>query len=128
MMETAILAVDDDIMVLNSLRMQLERNFVNHVLEFAQNVDEAIGVIDELRKNQIKLIVIVSDWVMPLKNGDVLAKYVKSIDETVKVVVLSGKLEESKVESYITSNTIDKVVLKPWDEANLMETIKSVIV
>jgi DNA-binding NarL/FixJ family response regulator len=127
-METAILAVDDDIMVLNSLRMQLERNFVNHVLEFAQNVDEAIGVIDELRKNQIKLIVIVSDWVMPLKNGDVLAKYVKSIDETVKVVVLSGKLEESKVESYITSNTIDKVVLKPWDEANLMETIKSVIV
>jgi DNA-binding NtrC family response regulator len=127
-METAILAVDDDIMVLNSLRMQLERNFANHVLEFAQNVDEAIGVIDELRKNQVKLIVIVSDWIMPLKNGDVLAKYVKSMDETVKVVVLSGKLEESKVESYISSNTIDRVVLKPWDEANLMEIIKSVIV
>jgi DNA-binding NtrC family response regulator len=127
-METAILAVDDDIMVLNSLRMQLERNFANHVLEFAQNVDEAIGVIDELRKNQVKLIVIVSDWIMPLKNGDVLAKYVKSIDETVKVVVLSGKLEESKVESYISSSTIDRVVLKPWDEANLMEIIKSVIV
>ena len=115
-------------MVLNSLRMQLERNFANHVLEFAQNVDEAIGVIDELRKNQVKLIVIVSDWIMPLKNGDVLAKYVKSIDETVKVVVLSGKLEESKVESYINANTIDRVVLKPWDEANLMEIIKSVIV
>ena len=127
-METAILAVDDDIMVLNSLRMQLERNFANHVLEFAQNVDEAIGVIDELRKNQVKLIVIVSDWIMPLKNGDVLAKYVKSMDEKVKVVVLSGKLEESKVESYISSNTIDRVVLKPWDEANLMEIIKSVIV
>jgi DNA-binding NtrC family response regulator len=127
-METAILAVDDDIMVLNSLRMQLERNFANHVLEFAQNVDEAIGVIDELRENQVKLIVIVSDWIMPLKNGDVLAKYVKSMDQTVKVVVLSGKLEESKVESYISSNTIDRVVLKPWDEANLMEIIKSVIV
>ena len=115
-------------MVLNSLRMQLERNFANHVLEFAQNVDEAIGVIDELRENQVKLIVIVSDWIMPLKNGDVLAKYVKSMDETVKVVVLSGKLEESKVESYISSNTIDRVVMKPWDEANLMEIIKSVIV
>ena len=126
-MESAILAVDDDIMVLNSLRMQLERNFARHVLEFAQNVDEAIGVIDELRKNHVKLIVIVSDWIMPLKNGDVLAKYVKSMDETVKVVVLSGKLEESKVESYITSNTIDRVVLKPWDEANLMEIIKSTI-
>ncbi len=121
------MAVDDDIMVLNALRMQLERNFKEYVLEFAQNVDEAIEVIDQLRGNSIKLIVIVSDWVMPLKNGDVLAKYVKSIDENVKVVVLSGKLEESKVESYITSNTIDKVIMKPWDEANLMETIKSVI-
>jgi DNA-binding NtrC family response regulator len=126
-MEAAILAVDDDIMVLNALRMQLERNFKEYVLEFAQNVDEAIEVIDQLRGNSIKLIVIVSDWVMPLKNGDVLAKYVKSIDENVKVVVLSGKLEESKVESYITSNTIDKVIMKPWDEANLMDTIKSVI-
>ncbi len=121
------MAVDDDIMVLNALRMQLERNFKEYVLEFAQNVDEAIEVIDQLRGNSIKLIVIVSDWVMPLKNGDVLAKYVKSIDENVKVVVLSGKLEESKVESYITSNTIDKVIMKPWDEANLMDTIKSVI-
>lgn len=126
-MEAAILAVDDDIMVLNALRMQLERNFQEYVLEFAQNVDEAIEVIDQLRGNSIKLIVIVSDWVMPLKNGDVLAKYVKSIDQSVKVVVLSGKLEESKVESYITSNTIDKVIMKPWDEANLMDTIKSVI-
>ncbi len=121
------MAVDDDIMVLNALRMQLERNFKEYVLEFAQNVDEAIEVIDQLRGNSIKLIVIVSDWVMPLKNGDVLAKYVKSLDQSVKVVVLSGKLEESKVESYITSNTIDKVIMKPWDEANLMETIKSVI-
>ena len=126
-MEAAILAVDDDIMVLNALRMQLERNFKEYVLEFAQNVDEAIEVIDQLRGNSIKLIVIVSDWVMPLKNGDVLAKYVKSLDQSVKVVVLSGKLEESKVESYISSNTIDKVIMKPWDEANLMETIKSVI-
>jgi len=126
-MEAAILAVDDDIMVLNALRMQLERNFKEYVLEFAQNVDEAIEVIDQLRGNSIKLIVIVSDWVMPLKNGDVLAKYVKSIDENVKVVVLSGKLEEVKVQSYISSHTIDKVIMKPWDEANLMDTIKSVI-
>jgi DNA-binding NtrC family response regulator len=126
-MNAAILAVDDDIMVLNALRMQLERNFQNYVLEFAQNVDEAIEVIDQLRNDDVKLIVIISDWVMPLKNGDVLAKYVKGIDESVKVVVLSGKLEEAKVESYIANNTIDRVVMKPWDEANLIEIIKNTI-
>jgi DNA-binding NtrC family response regulator len=126
-MNAAILAVDDDIMVLNALRMQLERNFQNYVLEFAQNVDEAIEVIGQLRNDNVKLIVIISDWVMPLKNGDVLAKYVKGIDASVKVVVLSGKLEEAKVESYIADNTIDRVVMKPWDEANLIEIIKNTI-
>jgi len=123
----AILAVDDDILVLNSLRIQLERNFKDHILEFAQNVDEAIGVIDDLRSQDIKLIIIISDWVMPLKNGDELAKYVKNIDSSVKVVVLSGKLEEIKVQAYIENNTIDRVVMKPWDEAYLMEVIKNEI-
>jgi DNA-binding NarL/FixJ family response regulator len=123
----AILAVDDDILVLNSLRIQLERNFNDHILEFAQNVDEAIGVIDDLRSQDIKLIIIISDWVMPLKNGDELAKYVKNIDSSVKVVVLSGKLEEIKVQAYIENNTIDRVVMKPWDEAYLMEVIKNEI-
>ena len=127
-MNTAILAVDDDILVLNSLRIQLERKFGNdYVLEFAQNVDEAIGVIQDLKSEEIELIVIMSDWIMPGKNGDALAQYVKQINPKIKVVVLSGQLQENIAVQMIESKEIDSIVTKPWSEEHLIGIIEQAI-
>lgn len=123
-MKTAILSVDDDILVLNSLRIQLERHFgESHLLEFAQNVDEAIMVIDEISSTGVELIVIISDWIMPSKNGDVLAQHVKAINSKIQVVVLSGQLQEDKAQALVDNKTIDKVMLKPWSEDDLVQVI-----
>jgi DNA-binding NtrC family response regulator len=127
-MKTAILSVDDDILVLNSLRIQLERHFGDtHLLEFAQNVDEAIGVIDDITSTGVELIVIISDWIMPSKNGDVLAQHVKAINPKIQVVVLSGQLQEEKALALVESHTIDKVMLKPWSEEDLVNVIKNAL-
>lgn len=127
-MKTAILSVDDDILVLNSLRIQLERHFgETHLLEFAQNVDEAIGVIDDITSTGVELIVIISDWIMPSKNGDVLAQHVKAINPKIQVVVLSGQLQEEKALALVESHTIDKVMLKPWSEEDLVNVIKNAL-
>jgi DNA-binding NtrC family response regulator len=127
-MNTAILAVDDDILVLNSLRIQLERRFgQEYVLEFAQHVDEAIELIEELHNGEIKLIVIISDWIMPGKNGDVLAQYVKNMNPEIKVVVLSGQLQESIAQQMIDSKEIDSIVSKPWSEDHLIGIIENAI-
>ena len=127
-MNTAILAVDDDILVLNSLRIQLERKFgEQYMLEFAQNVDEAIGVISDFSSSKIQLIVIISDWIMPGKNGDVLAQYAKKIDPSIKVVVLSGQLQESIAKQMIDSKEIDSIVTKPWSEEHLIAIIEKAL-
>ena len=127
-MKTAILSVDDDILVLNSLRIQLERHFgETHLLEFAQNVDEAIGVIDDITSTGVELIVIISDWIMPSKNGDVLAQHVKAINPKIQVVVLSGQLQEEKALALVESHTIDKVMLKPWSEEDLVNVINNAL-
>jgi DNA-binding NtrC family response regulator len=127
-MKTAILSVDDDILVLNSLRIQLERHFgETHLLEFAQNVDEAIGVIDDITSTGVELIVIISDWIMPSKNGDVLAEHVKAINPKIQVVVLSGQLQEEKALALVESHTIDKVMLKPWSEEDLVNVINNAL-
>jgi DNA-binding NtrC family response regulator len=127
-MKSAILSVDDDILVLNSLRIQLERHFgETHLLEFAQNVDEAIGVIDDITSTGVELIVIISDWIMPSKNGDVLAEYVKAINPKIQVVVLSGQLQEEKAMALVASQTIDKVMLKPWSEEDLVNVINNAL-
>ena len=123
-MKTAILSVDDDILVLNALRMQLERHFGDrHLLEFAQNVDEAIEVIEDINGTGVELIVIISDWIMPSKNGDVLAQHVKGINPKIQVVVLSGQLQEEKAMALVANQTIDKVMLKPWSEEELVSII-----
>jgi DNA-binding NtrC family response regulator len=125
----AILSVEDDQEALNALRMQLERNFSDeYVLEFAQNVDEAIAVIDDLISSSVNVILLLSDWYMPVKNADVLVDYIKSKNPHVRVIVLSGQLDMQKAGQMLEDQIIDRVMMKPWDEAALVSQIKSFLV
>jgi DNA-binding NtrC family response regulator len=122
----AILSVEDDQEALNALRMQLERNFSDeYVLEFAQNVDEAIAVIDDLIASKVNVILLLSDWYMPVKNADVLVDYIKSKNPNVRVIVLSGQLDVAKAGQMLEDHFIDRVMMKPWDEAALVSQIKT---
>lgn len=122
----AILSVEDDMEALNALRMQLERNFSDeYVLEFAQNVDEAISVIDDLIVQQVNVILLLSDWYMPVKNADVLVGYIKSKNPQVRVIVLSGQLDITKAGQMLEDQIIDRVIMKPWDEEALVKQIKT---
>ena len=122
----AILSVEDDQEALNALRMQLERNFSDeYMLEFAQNVDEAITVIDDLINQNVKVILLLSDWYMPGKNADILVHYIKSKNPIVRVIVLSGQLDITKAGQMLEEHIIDRVIMKPWDEAALVSQIKS---
>jgi response regulator RpfG family c-di-GMP phosphodiesterase len=122
----AILSVEDDQEALNALRMQLERNFSEeYTLEFAQNVDEAITVIDDLISSEVNVILLLSDWYMPVKNADVLVAYIKTKNPNVRVIVLSGQLDNTKAGQMLEDQIIDKVIMKPWDEATLVSHIKT---
>jgi DNA-binding NtrC family response regulator len=71
MANSAILCVDDEMIILESLKEQLQRHFGDQFLyELAEGVDEAWAVIDELYAEGIRLLVIVSDWLMPGVKGD----------------------------------------------------------
>lgn len=122
----AILSVEDDQEALNALRMQLERNFSDeYLLEFAQNVDEAITVIDDLISQKVNVILLLSDWYMPIKNADLLVDYIKTKNPNVRVIVLSGQLDIVKAGQMLEDQIIDRVIMKPWDEATLVGHIKT---
>ena len=71
MSDAAILCVDDEVSILRVLKEQLKRLFGRqYVYEFAQSAEEAWQVIDELEQEQIKILIIVSDWLMPNVRGD----------------------------------------------------------
>lgn len=126
MVNKAILSVEDDPEALNALRMQLERNFgEQYLLEFSQNVDEAISVLDDLLADEVNVILLLSDWYMPGKNADVLVDYIKSKNPLVKVIVLSGQLNVEKASQMLEEQIIDRVIMKPWDEVALVNQIKT---
>jgi len=92
----AILTVDDDALVLVSIRHQLERHFsTEYVLEFAESAREGLEVIDGLNQDGIKLVVIICDFFMPGMNGDEFAREVKSSYPHLEILMLTGQADRS---------------------------------
>ena len=74
---------------------------------------------------EINIILLLSDWYMPGKNADVLVNYIKSKNPNVRVIVLSGQLDIAKAGQMLEEHIIDRVIMKPWGEAELVSQIKT---
>jgi DNA-binding NtrC family response regulator len=62
MSESAIICVDDEVVILDSLKKQLKRKFGDRfIYEVAESAEEAWVIIEELNSDGIKVIAIVSD-------------------------------------------------------------------
>ncbi|HEY9670537.1 MAG TPA: hypothetical protein V6D11_03775 [Waterburya sp.] len=63
MSKPAILCVDDEGVVLESLEIELQRAFADTCLyEMAESADEALEIIEKLQEESSNIIVIVSGW------------------------------------------------------------------
>ncbi|MFN9941386.1 MAG: hypothetical protein ACK56I_18095, partial [bacterium] len=74
---------------------------------------------------KVDVILLISDWYMPGKNADVLVNFIKAKNPAVKVLVLSGQFDTQKAGAMLENNFIDRVMMKPWDEAALVGQIKA---
>lgn len=62
MSKPVILCVDDEVVVLNSLKIQLKKEFGDtYLYEVAENADEALEIIEEIKEDDNDILVIVSD-------------------------------------------------------------------
>ncbi len=69
----AILCVDDDHIILGSLKIQLMQEFNDEfIIETAESGDEALEILDFLTERSIHTLVIITDWLMPEMKGDEL--------------------------------------------------------
>lgn len=125
MASSAILCVDDEMPVLQVLNEQLKRLFGNQfVYEFAQSAEEAWVVIDELKEDQIKILVIVSDWLMPGLKGDEFIKQVYQKFPEVITVLLTGQADEAAIERARQQGNLYACLHKPWKEEDLAQIVR----
>lgn len=128
MSDAAILCVDDEASILKALKEQLKRLFGNqYVYEVAQSAEEAWIVIDELEQEEIKILIIVSDWLMPNVRGDEFLTRVHERFPEVITVMLTGQADETAIERARKQANLYACIRKPWAEKELEEIINTAL-
>ncbi len=126
MSKKAILCVDDESTILTSLGDQLQSHFGDrYVYEFAESADEALEVIEELNKDGLEILVIVSDWLMPGMKGDEFLIQVHQQYPNIVTVMLTGQANEEAIERVRREANLHHCLYKPWREEELIETLIS---
>lgn len=128
MSDVAILCVDDEDSILQALKQQLNRCYGRQYLyEFAHSVDEAWIVIDELDESNIKILIIVSDWLMPGVRGDEFLSDVHQRFPAIVKVMLTGQADEVAIQRAREQADLYACIHKPWTEAELRTVIDTAL-
>jgi CheY-like chemotaxis protein len=123
-----ILCVDDEVIILDNLKEQLQRYFGDRYLyEVAEGVEEAWQVIEELYEEGVRILVIVSDWLMPGIKGDEFLIAVHERYPEIVTVMLTGQADEAAIDRVRTQANLHACLRKPWTEAELVQTIETAL-
>lgn len=126
MSKLVILCVDDEVAILDSLKIQLKNAFDDtYLYEAAESADEALEIIEELEEDGLDIIVIVSDWLMPgIKGDEFLIQIHKKFPRVVKIM-LTGQADEAAIDRATKKANLHRCLYKPWTGEELVEAIKS---
>ncbi|MBE9125433.1 MULTISPECIES: response regulator [unclassified Coleofasciculus] len=128
MSNTAILCVDDEGVILESLKEQLKRHFGSQYLyEVAESAEEAWDVIEELQDEAVNILIIVSDWLMPGMKGDEFLIQVHQRFPGIVKVMLTGQADEEAIERAKQEANLYSCLHKPWTEDDLTQIITSAL-
>lgn len=125
-MRNAIICVDDDEMILIALKQELIEHFKGkYRYEVALNAADALQVIDELVSEGIKVILIISDWLMPGMNGDELLVKVNEKYPDIQAIIVTGYADMLSVSKARHKINLDSIITKPWDTKEFIKKVES---
>jgi CheY-like chemotaxis protein len=125
MNKPVILCVDDEPDILNALKMQLKNEFKNdYFYELAESGDEALDLLKNFQE-EVQVIVVISDWLMPgIKGDELLIKVHQKYPKIIKVM-LTGQADAAALQRAVKEADLYCCLYKPWKSKELIETIKS---
>lgn len=126
MKKTIILCVDDEKIILNSIKTQLKENYGNVFLyETAESATEALEIIEEMIGDLNANLIVISDWLMPVIKGDeFLIKVHNKYPQSLKIM-LTGQADLKSIEKTKKEANLYKCIRKPWMKSELFSCIDS---
>lgn len=128
MNKAVILCVDDETVILESLQEQISRHFGEQFLyEAAESAEEALEILEELTEEGVKIVVIVSDWLMPGMRGDEFLVKVHQQFGDITTIMLTGQADEKAIKRAKQEANLYCCIHKPWLEEELLKIITTAI-
>ncbi len=123
-----IICVDDEKMVLDSLKTELKESFGgDYSIETAENGEEAIELVEDLMNNKFDIPLIISDYVMPNLKGDELLTNIHKLTPKTLTVLLTGQATMEGVTNSINHANLYRYIAKPWEPRDLALTVSEAI-
>ncbi|WP_291722786.1 PP2C family protein-serine/threonine phosphatase [Bernardetia sp.] len=123
-----ILCVDDELIILNSLKQELSERFAETmIIEVAESGDEGLEIIDFFREKGKEVVLIISDYIMPQMKGDeFLIEAHKVLPNTMKIL-LTGQASLEGVTNAVNKTNLYRYIPKPWKTRDLIMTVEGAI-
>ena len=124
----AIICIDDEIIVLQSLRNQLEDAFgLEYLIEVAESGQEALEVFNDLRLRNYEIPVVICDYIIPGMNGDEILMRIHKLSPNTMKILLTGQAGVQGVINTINCANLFEYIEKPWTKSELNSAVKRAI-
>ena len=117
--KAAVVIVDDEEMIITSLRALLQLETEHEVFGFTDPAE----AVKFLEANTVD--VCVSDYLMPVMNGIQFLSRVKGLQPQCSRVLLTGHADKQSAIAAINQVALFQYVEKPWDNAQLLLVIQA---
>ena len=123
-----ILFVDDEKLVLDSLIAQARSAYEDtYDYETAQSAEEAWEIIEDYHDRQRRIVLLISDWLMPLEKGDSFLIRVAQRYPDIRLIMLSAYADEEAIRRAERYANLFAFIRKPWEREALLNTIQKAL-
>ena len=123
----AIICVDDETAILDSLKDQLKRQYPGCTVEMAESGEEALELLAELHHENSPVALVISDQIMPGMKGDQLLTQIHQKYPNVLKILLTGQASPEAVVNAVNQANLYRYIAKPWEEADLSLTVSEAL-
>jgi len=120
-----ILCVDDEKIVLSSLKEQLKRPFGKRFdIETVESAEEALEIFQELLTEKVEIPLVITDHIMPGIKGDELLIRLHKLNPDIRKVLLTGQANADAVGNAVNNANLYRYISKPWEQEDLILTTR----
>lgn len=123
-----ILCIDDEVTIIESLKIQLKKYFSNdYIIETALGGKDALELVEELIEDDYEIALAISDYIMPDIKGDEVLKQIHNVSPKTLNVMLTGQANIEAVSNAVKYAKLYRYIAKPWHSEDLCLTVSEAL-